>query len=147
MRITVLKEPVSDPELTIRCADPDAPEIQELLCAARNAGKKIPANQPDSKLLLEPSEVLYGEYVGRNVFLYTASAVLPTTVTLAQLEKEFNGFFRCSKSMAVNLNCIRQLKSEPGGRILAKLSNGECILISRRYAGALRRALTPNNEK
>ena len=142
MKVTVLRDQISEPELLIRCTDPDAPEIKELLQLLGNTGKKLPAQQPDALTLLEPAEVLYGEFVGRGVFLYTVDAVWPTSVTLAQLEHDYNGFVRCSKSMAVNLRHIRKLKSEVSGRILATLTNGEQILISRHYAGALRRALT-----
>lgn len=52
-----------------------------------------------------------------------------------------DGFFRCGKSAAVNLRQTEQLRSQPGGRLLLTLSNGEKILVSRRYAAVLRRQL------
>ncbi len=141
MKITVLQDAVVEPEITIRCNNPDAVEIQLLVRMLKGGNKKIPAQQTDALTYLEPSEVLYGEFVGRGVFIYTKDAVLPTTVTLGQLEQNYPGFLRCSKSMVVNLYCIQKLKSEVSGRILATLSNNEQILISRHYASALRGAL------
>lgn len=138
MKVIVLRELVAEPEITIRCKDPEEPEIQELLRLIEQ--KKIPARQSGEVSLLDPSEVLYGEFVGRGVFLYTGDQVLAAAVSLAELEREHR-FFRCSKSMAVNLRHIQRLKSEVSGRILATLSNGECILISRHYASSLRKAL------
>ena len=52
-----------------------------------------------------------------------------------------NGFFRCSKSMSVNLHSIASLKSCTDGRIVASLSNGERILIFRQYSRLLRNKL------
>ncbi|MDE7251069.1 MAG: LytTR family transcriptional regulator DNA-binding domain-containing protein, partial [Lachnospiraceae bacterium] len=51
------------------------------------------------------------------------------------------GFFRCSKSMVINIYRISTLKSESGNRILALMENGEKVMISRRYARELRRIL------
>jgi DNA-binding LytR/AlgR family response regulator len=43
--------------------------------------------------------------------------------------------------MAVNLYKVDWLKSQPGGRILAALKNGEKVVISRKYAETLREQL------
>lgn len=141
MKVTILQEACGEPEVIIRCSDTNNREVCELLQTLERLDKKIPANSSSALSLLDPTDVLYGEFVGRGVFLYTHDAVLPTTVTLAQLEQEYNGFFRCSKSMVVNLGKIQALKSALGGRILATLKNGERILISRHYAGALRKKM------
>lgn len=141
MKVTIDRQPGAALELIIRCADPDDPKVTELLRLTGNLGKKIPANHPGDLFFLDPQEVFYGEFVGRTVFLYTAQAVFPTGCTLAQLERDYNGFLRCSKSMVVNLLQIQRLKSEISGRILATLRNGEQILISRHYASILREAL------
>ena len=52
-----------------------------------------------------------------------------------------DGFFRCSKSMVINVCHVDRLKSESGNRIDAQMGNGEHVMISRRYAKALRRIL------
>lgn len=121
--------------------------MQALLSLVAGLGKRLPAQDAGSLTLLEPREVLYAEFVGRAVFLYTKDAVHPSTQSLAQLARDWPGFIRCSKSMVVNLHCVCRLRSEFSGRLLATLSNGEGILISRHYAAGLRQRLTSNSLK
>ena len=47
-------------------------------------------------------------------------------------------FFRCSKSVIVNLNKITKLKPEVTRNILATLTNGEVVVISRRNVKQLK---------
>lgn len=137
MKLSLHQQP-GETELQIHCADPEAAEIQEL--RRWLSGSVLPAQEQGVLRLFAPHEVLYGEFVGRGVFLYTAEGVYPTTWSLAQLQ-DAPHFVRCSKSMAVNLLAIRALRSERYGRLLATLSNGERILISRHYAATLRQRL------
>lgn len=51
------------------------------------------------------------------------------------------GFFRCSKSMVINIYRINKLKSMSGNRIDVTMDNGEHVIISRRYAKELRSTL------
>lgn len=139
LRITV--EQAEEESLVLRCPDPDAPHIRALLSLLRDADKRIPARSQDAQCFLHPGDVLYAEYVDRNVFLYTRDSVLTTPLSLAELEALSHAFVRCAKAMVVRLGAITYLKSMAGGRILATLQNGEQILISRHYASALRSAL------
>ncbi|MEE1029091.1 MAG: LytTR family DNA-binding domain-containing protein, partial [Agathobacter sp.] len=50
-------------------------------------------------------------------------------------------YFRCSKSMIVNVSKVSKLKSLPSNRIDVTLTNGEHIIISRTYASDFRRLL------
>lgn len=63
--------------------------------------------------------------------------------TLQQLEvllqKEY--FFRCSKSMIMNINKVAGLRSLSSNRIDATMENGEHIMISRTYASDFRKRL------
>ena len=47
-------------------------------------------------------------------------------------------FFRCSKSTILNLNKVVKLKPELTRNIMATLTNGETIVVSRRYATELK---------
>jgi DNA-binding LytR/AlgR family response regulator len=72
--------------------------------------------------------------------LYTTGHVLQTEKRLYELEKllDEKTFFRASKSVIVNLNKITKLKPEVTRNILATLTNGEVIVISRRNVKALK---------
>lgn len=63
--------------------------------------------------------------------------------TLAQLETLLDSvrFFRCAKSMILNIDRVKALKSLACNRIDATMQNGEHIIISRTYASEFRRRL------
>ena len=138
MKLTLTQS--DEDELILRCRDPNAPHIRALLSLLSSAQRKIPVRDSTQRRLLTPSEVLYGEVVERHTFLYTADAVYETALTLSELEAF--SLLRCGKSTVVRVDAIAALQSKGDGRILATLQNGEQLYISRRYAAALRRALT-----
>lgn len=146
LKVSIKESPSIQTELVIYCADRNDPQVQTLLKRLRQPIQRLPAKTGDGKVLLAADKVLYGEFINRNVFIYTADAVLPTEMSLSELEAMDEDFFRCSKSMVVNLREIALLKSELGGRIMATLSNGERIVVSRHYASSLRRLLSIRKE-
>ncbi|MGE4272716.1 MAG: LytTR family transcriptional regulator DNA-binding domain-containing protein [Desulfitobacterium sp.] len=54
---------------------------------------------------------------------------------------EESRFFRCSKSVIVNLMKVHSIKPALNGRFLAKLANGESVIISRQYVPPLKERL------
>ncbi len=85
--------------------------------------------------LLVPGEIYYLESVDRNVYAYLKDGVYRIRESLNEVlaRYESRGFFRCSRTMLINIYKIEHLKSEPGSRILATLINGEkmCIVLIR----------------
>ena len=77
------------------------------------------------------------------VFAYTKENVLRIDGSLNSfmLEIEDETFFRCSKSMIINVNRVISLKSLSSNRIDATMEGGEHIIISRRYAVEFRKLL------
>ncbi|MBR4668202.1 MAG: LytTR family transcriptional regulator [Butyrivibrio sp.] len=92
---------------------------------------------------LEPGEILYIESVDDKVFAYTQRDVIRLEGSLAGLLEDLNDvrFFRCSKSMIINIEKVERLKSLSSNRIDATMAGGEHILISRTYASDFRRVL------
>ena len=76
----------------------------------------------------------------KKTFLYTPGNVYETDKKLYELESllDEKTFFRCSKSVIVNLNKITKLKPEVTRNILATLTNGEVVVISRRNVKQLK---------
>ncbi|MBO4750539.1 MAG: LytTR family transcriptional regulator DNA-binding domain-containing protein, partial [Lachnospiraceae bacterium] len=70
----------------------------------------------------------------------TEGKVLLTEKRLYELEEllDKREFFRCSKSTILNLNKVVKLRPELNRNILATLTNGETIVVSRRYATELK---------
>lgn len=95
------------------------------------------------QFVISPQNVIYLESVDGITYLYTDEDVYRTGLSLTAAEAAYmeEGYFRCSKSMVINIYRIQKLKSEPGNRIDAMMDNGEHVIISRRYAKELRSIL------
>lgn len=88
-------------------------------------------------------DLLYLESVDDKLFAYTGSNVLRIEGSLSSFMTDYDdgSFFRCSKSMVINVNRVKALKSLSSNRIDATMEGGEHIIISRRYASDFRRLL------
>lgn len=88
-------------------------------------------------------KILYIESVDKKTFIYTKNKVFATDKRLYELEDllDKRDFFRCSKSVIINLNKVTKLRPEITRNILATLDNGEVIVVSRRYAAELKKLL------
>lgn len=105
--------------------------------------EKLSGTKDGQQFFVNIQDVLYLESVDGVTYFYTKKEVYRTAHTLTLLESLYaqEGFFRCSKSMMLNIYRIGRLKSMPGKRIDATMDNGEHIVISRHYAGELRNRL------
>lgn len=132
----------SEPEVIIKCRDVDE-RVHKIITLLESPKKKLIGYSEHKEYVIEPSEILYCESVDGVVYVYSQEKVYRTSYTLNEIETVFAklGYFRCSKSMVINIQSIKSLKSELGNRIDARLSNGEHIIISRHYAKQLRAIL------
>ena len=73
----------------------------------------------------------------------SSDKVLTAELRLYEIEKKLSekDFFRCSKSVVVNIAKIVKLKPEISRNIIATLENGESVVISRRYVPELKRMI------
>jgi len=131
-----------EPEIVIRCREIDD-RVKKILSLFDSQKQKLIGFLEQAEHVIDPVEVLYCESVEGIVFIYTRQQVYKSSYTLTDIENAFSesGFFRCSKSMVLNINSIKSLKSELGNRIDALLSNGEHIIISRHYVKQFRKIL------
>lgn len=97
----------------------------------------------EGSVRIDPADILYLESVDDRVFVYTRETVARIDRTLSSFvtETDDESFFRCSKSMVINVNRVKTLKSLSSNRIDATMESGEHIIISRRYAAEFRRLL------
>ena len=139
MKVTLRQEAGAEREIIVRfdAMDDEVRAVLELLSLR---DQRLAVSDRGTLRLIDPPEVLYCESVDDHTFVYTASGVYGVGQSLTAIADAFSrqGFFRCSRSMVVNLTAMETLKSAANGRIIATLVNGERILVSRRYAGALR---------
>lgn len=142
MKVRIEHISEGEEEVLIRCYEINE-EVDRMVALMCSHQKKIMGQQGGTKHLLEPPQIYYCESVDNAVFAYTQNAVFKLQSTLNELENEFEdvGFFRCSKSMIININAITSLQSIMGNRIDATLKNKEHIIISRHYAKLLKEVL------
>lgn len=139
MEVTVRKDIESGTAVVIHCREVTS-ETERLERYIRLFDERITASENGNTYNVSIEEILYIESVDKKTFLYTTGHVLQTEKRLYELEEllDEKTFFRCSKSVIVNLNKVTKLKPEVTRNILATLTNGEVVVISRRYVRALR---------
>lgn len=119
------------------------PEVEKVIAFMDRNQKKMIGRMDGETILFSPEDILYIEKVDGRTFAYTVDRVVQVDLSLstAELILEDVSFFRCSKSMIVNVNKVEKLKSLPSNRIDATMKGGEHIMISRTYASEFRRLL------
>ena len=125
------------------------PQLEAIVSIVQGTEQKLSGTVEKEKVLVSPEEILYLESVDGVTWAYLPDKLCRLGQSLGEFAALYagRGFFRCSKSMVLNIRRIERLKSEPAGKILATLSNGEEILISRKYAKQLRNILRNGREE
>ena len=143
MRVTVEQvDPKHEEELIVRCYDLGAAWVSSVREAA-SGQRTICGWQEDTMHRLRLSEIFYFEVVDDRSFLYTQAAVFEAKEKLYAFEQLCAGstLFRCSKSMILNAEKIDYVCPSLSGRFEAVLSNGEKVVVSRKYVADLKRML------
>lgn len=148
MKISIEQVPKEKEEIILRYHEMTE-EIQEILDFLKRKDTTLLVKKYGEQVVLTPKQVMYLESVDGVTYVYTPEEVYSSNISLAAAEELFSsqGFFRCSKSMVLNIYQIDRLKSKAENRIDAQMKNGEHVIISRRYAKELRRILKGGQEK
>lgn len=142
MKLTMNRILQGEDEVIIRYREMNA-QIELIAALAEGKGQKLGAVWEGDIIMISPESILYLESVDGAVWAYLSDKVCRVSESLGTLAAAWSqrGFFRCSKSMVINIYRIERLKSEAGNRIRAYMDNGEQVMISRRYAKQLREIL------
>ena len=97
---------------------------------------------------LRLEDILYFEAVGELVFAYLEKDVYEVRSRLYQLEERLGqkNLRRASKSVLLNVERIVSVRPALNGRLLAKMENGEEVMISRNYAKEIARYIMEEDE-
>ncbi|MCR4748243.1 MAG: LytTR family transcriptional regulator DNA-binding domain-containing protein [Lachnospiraceae bacterium] len=128
--------------IVIRYKEPSG-QIKKILEILNGDTKKLTGRKDDRRVVIDPESILYIESVDDKTFAYTDKDVLRMDASLQGILSEIDdiSFFRCSKSMIINVDKVKVLKSLSSNRIDATLENGEHVIISRTYASDFRKFL------
>lgn len=142
MKYRVERITEGEDEVIIRCREVTE-EIAQLLTRLQTAGRRLVGYLDGRQQIVPATEILYIESVDGKTFVCTKEEVLRVEHSLQQLEQLLDtaNFFRCSKSMILNIDKVQTLKSLASNRIDATMQSGEHILISRTYASEFRKRL------
>ena len=142
MKYTIEQIKQGDDELILRYQNLNQ-EVEHIMDFMSFAEKKLVGTKDGSQMVIDVKQIFYIESVDRKNFVYLEDDVVRVEYTLTQLERMLNSlrFFRCSKSMIMNIDKVKVLDSLASNRIDATMCNGEHIIISRTYASEFRRRL------
>ena len=143
VRLTVEQiEKEKEEEVIVRCHDTEAGWVQNVREAA--LGQILVCGYKDHVLYrLRLSDIYYFEVVDGVSFFYTQKEVFTSKEKLYEFESMSarSALFRCSKSMILNADKIDYVRPSVSGRFEAVLSNGEIVIVSRKYVAELKRLL------
>ena len=139
MEIEIRKHIEEKTRVIIECKEVTN-NIQKLQSYIRAFDNRILTKKEDEMVFVEMSDILYFETVDNRTFLYMKDEVVEVKQRLYELEARLSeeDFFRCSKSIVVNINKIKNLKPQIDRTIMVTMCNGEKLTISRRYVKAFK---------
>ena len=143
MKITIENIPVgSEPEIIIRCNEPDDSLLQ-LIYSLTSTHRKLIGFTNSQTHIINPKDVFYFESVDNKVFIYCQEKVYESRLKLYEIEMDYENwdFFRASKSTVLNMGKIKSVSPILYGRFEALLQNGEKVFISRQYVPVLKKKL------
>ena len=142
MNIDIAKITEGEESIVIRYKDL-SPTVSKIIGILEGGEGKLWGRTESGSVSIELGDILYLETVDDKLFVYTTDVVARIEGSLVSFMNEVKDdtFFRCSKSMIINVGKVRALKSLSSNRIDATMENGEHIMISRRYASDFRRLL------
>lgn len=147
MRVEIINNQTTESvNVEIHCKD-ITDEVKRLKRHIDNFSTGISGTEDGNTYMVSLNDIFYIESVDKKTFIYTEDKVLSTDKRLYELEEILDNrdYFRCSKSVIINLNKVVKLKPEITRNILATLSNDEVVVISRRYATELKKLLGIRN--
>lgn len=143
MDVKISMIPESETELVdIRCHE-ENDSVREIAAFVRSRQGQLSGALDGRQYNIPISEIMYIESVDNRTFIYTLQKVYESRQRIYELEENLKPkhFLRISKSSLVNLMKIISVKPALGGRFSAVLSNGEEIIISRKYVSELKKVL------
>ena len=141
MKITV-HEGCPDTEVIINCPK-TSDDVLNMVTLLQGFDKKLPGVKKGQTFFVDSRDVLYFDTVDKRNFIYTENDIFDTSLRLYEIEERLSsiGFIRCSKSMILNIEKIKSLCPDFGGRMEVTMSNGERLIVSRQYAKLLKERL------
>lgn len=136
MKIILEPAELPEPEVIIR-GDVGSEAVSRLLhfLQKKNSGRLI-VYREEEQYLLEPEEIVFLEVCDNRVRVHTSRETYESRMKLYELKTLLAGgpFAQISKSVLVNIGCVRSIQAEFSGNYRLKLKDRkEVLTISRKY--------------
>ena len=142
MRVRFEQVDAREKEQALIRAMEKTPDILNAIDLLENGAGGIAVIRDRSTWFCRLTQIYYIESVDKRTFVYTRDDCFESRDRLYELEAKLGMYHvRISKSMIVNLRKIRNVRAEPGGRMVAVLLNDEQVVISRSYVRDIKRRL------
>ena len=132
----------SQEQVTIECVEVTQ-EIENLRAYAESVGDSVVGVVDGATVNLPLNDILSIEVVDEKVFAYLEKDVAQVRGRLYEYEERLaeKGFVRVSKSVLLHLSKVSSIRPELSRRLIAEMTNGEQVLISRQYVKPLKEIL------
>ena len=143
MEITVKKIGEAEKEyIEIGCHRKDE-RIDEIIRFIRSREGILKGTKEDRQYSLALPDILYMEAVDEKTFIYLENDCYESGRRLYECDEALasRNFARISKSVVLNLMKITSIKPSLNGRFSCVLTNGEQVIISRKYVPDIREKL------
>ena len=131
--VTIRQVGIEEREEIIICCHEISDEVMSLANSIKGQKSFLLASKDGEMFKLDTKEIFYIESVDNKTFIYCKNNVYEIL--------KGTKFFRCSKSMILNIGKIRSVSPSVNSRFEAKLVNGETAIISRQYVPTLKKKL------
>lgn len=143
MEITVKQIGETEKEyIEIGCHRKDE-RVDEIIRFIRSREGILKGTKEDRQYSLALPDILYIEAVDEKTFIYLEKDCYESTRRLYEFDEALSSrnFARISKSVIVNLMKITAIRPSLNGRFSCVLTNGEQVIISRKYVPDIREKL------
>lgn len=136
MKIKLESADITETEVIIR-GDIGSEEVASVLqLLGRRTSGKLLLYKEEEQCIIDGSEIVFLEVRDSRVYAYTKADTYETRLKLYEVKEQLPGrsFVQISKSVIVNINCVKSIQAEFSGNYRLKLKNRKEILtISRKY--------------
>ena len=120
------------------------PAIHQIFQLCEDNGSVLLCEKDNSTYNVDVNDILYIEAVDRKSCVYTKEDVYYMAISLKQLEEVLTGqhFVRISKMALINIFKIKSAANSLHFRMTVEMTNGESIVVGRRYREDLTQAIS-----
>ena len=143
MKLTINQDmTISEDEIIINCAFVDE-RMKRLIDYIRRSSFSLEGEKEGKIYQIPIEDIFYADSVDGRMFLYDKTDAYASRQTLTALEQQLyhTAFVRISKNCLLNTSKLKCVQPYINHRMMAELTNGEQLVITRNYIDGLKEKL------